>query len=399
MCDIKRKIGHFTKSRHCFIENMCIAFHRELVYIKKQEKNGIDFKDRSVAEIEKSKDRVRCIMAKIEDVARMAGVSPASVSRYLNNRELLRDETADKIRVAIEKLNYSPNPVAVGLRTGHFKMVAFIIPTMNNLYYIELFNDMHHRCTECGYTLCLYSVEDDLELLKKIISELSEFQYEGAIVSYLDEPEVMKEIQNLRRRMPVVLISANDMRTDFDMVYLDVCEATCSAARHYIQKNYQNIAFIGGGAPKAPRIIIKKKLAGYLKAMEEVGRQPLLGTSEESMTEELADGMTAGILGAQSLVRSGLRPDAIICSLDIIAIGVNRYLRENGYRIPEDVAVVGFSGTTLASIYDPAISTIVQPLDDMARGALSLLLRRIKDPECEPKRLSYQTFLREGRVP
>ena len=233
-------------------------------------------------------------MAKIEDVARMAGVSPASVSRYLNNRELLRDETADKIRVAIEKLNYSPNPVAVGLRTGHSKMVAFIIPTMNNLYYIELFNDMHHRCTECGYTLCLYSVEDDLELLKKIISELSEFQYEGAIVSYLDEPEVMKEIQNLRRRMPVVLISANDMRTDFDMVYLDVCEATCSAARHYIQKNYQNIAFIGGGAPKAPRIIIKKKLAGYLKAMEEVGRQPLLGTSEESMTEELADGMTAG---------------------------------------------------------------------------------------------------------
>ena len=103
-------------------------------------------------------------MAKIEDVARMAGVSPASVSRYLNNRELLRDETADKIRVAIEKLNYSPNPVAVGLRTGHSKMVAFIIPTMNNLYYIELFNDMHHRCTECGYTLCLYSVEDDLEL-------------------------------------------------------------------------------------------------------------------------------------------------------------------------------------------------------------------------------------------
>ena len=338
------------------------------------------------------------MMAKIEDVAKMAGVSPASVSRYLNNRNLLRDETAERIRIAIEKLNYSPNPVAVGLRTRHSKMVAFIIPTMNNLYYIELFNDMHQRCTECGYTLCLYSVEDNLELLKKIISELSEFQYEGAIVSYLDEPEVMKEIQSLRRRMPVVLISANDKRADFDMIFLDVYEATYQTAKHYIQKNYQNIAFISGGTPDALRIVIKKKLDGYLQAMEEAGRSPLLGTSKENASTELADGMTAGILGAQNLMRGSCKPEAIICSLDIIAVGVTHYLKDHGYGVPEDVAVVGFSGTTLASIYDPAITTIVQPLDEMARGALSLLMRRIKDPDCEPIKLSFQTFLRDGKI-
>ena len=99
-------------------------------------------------------------MAEIEDVAKLAGVSPASVSRFLNNRSLLRDETAEKIQAAITKLNYSPNTVAVGLRTRHSKIFAFIIPTMNNLYYIELFKDIQRLCIEYEYTLCLYSVEE-----------------------------------------------------------------------------------------------------------------------------------------------------------------------------------------------------------------------------------------------
>ena len=90
-------------------------------------------------------------------------------------------------------------------------------------------------------------------------------------------------------------------------------------------------------------------------------------------------------------------PDSILCSLDIIAIGVCRYLSENGYCVPEDVAVTGFSGTTLANIYNPAISTIVQPLNEMARAALDFLLRRIKEPESDPVRRSFCASLRVCR--
>lgn len=332
-------------------------------------------------------------MAKIEDVAKLAGVSPASVSRYLNNRTLLKDETAERIQSAIAELNYSPNPIAVGLRTKHSKMIAFIIPTMNNLYYIELFNVMHRLCIECGYTLCLYSIEEDLQLFRKILGDLSEFQYEGVIISYLDEPEVLDEINRLRRRMPVVLVSADANKTDFDTVYLNVRQSTYEAAKYYVDNGYQRVAFISGGFSNALRIIIKEKLGGYQDAMLEAGRPILFAAPRGENAVEVADGMTAGILGAQQLMSAEEAPDAIICSLDIIAVGAYRYLSENGYRIPEDVAVAGFSGTTLATIYNPAISTIVQPLDKMAKGALDLLLRRIKEPESVPMRRSYYAFL------
>lgn len=333
-------------------------------------------------------------MAKIEDVAKLAGVSPASVSRFLNNRSLLRDETAERIQAAIAKLNYSPNPIAVGLRTKHTKMIAFIIPTMNNLYYIELFNDIQRLCVEYGYTLCLYSAEDDLELLKKVLSELSEFQYEGAIISYLDEPEVLDEIRCLQHRMPVVLISADKGKADFDIVYLNVRQATYEATKFYIEHGHSRVAFIGGGFWDALRIVIREKMTGYQEAMLEAGEPALTDVPKGKSIIDVPDGMTVGVLGAQNLMAAENPPSAIICSLDIIAVGVHRYLSENGYRVPEDVAVAGFSGTTLASIYNPAISTIVQPLDEMARAALELLMRRIKTPESAPMRQSFCASLR-----
>jgi len=333
-------------------------------------------------------------MAKIEDVAKLAGVSPASVSRFLNNKSLLRDETADRIEAAITKLNYSPNPIAVGLRTKHTKMFAFIIPTMNNLYYIELFNDIHRLCIEYGYMLCLYSVEEDLEMLKKILTELSEFQYEGIIISYLDEPEVFEEINRLRRRIPVVLISADISKTDFDVVYLDVREATYKAAKFFIDRDFKRIAFIGGGFLDNLRIVIKEKMRGYQEAMLEAGRPLLIDVPKGRNILEAPDGMTAGVLGAQALMAEECPPDAIICGLDIIAVGVCRYLSENGYRVPEDVMVTGFSGTTLANIYNPSISTIVQPLNEMAKAALELLMRRIKDPASKPVQRSFLAELR-----
>lgn len=341
--------------------------------------------------------RKGCSMAKIEDVAKLAGVSPASVSRFLNNRNLLRDTTAERIQDAITKLNYSPNPIAVGLRTKHTKMIAFIIPSMNNLYYIELFNDIHRLCIEYGYTLCLYSVEEDLDLLKKILGELSEFQYEGIIISYLDEPEIFDEICRLRCRMPVVLISADSGKTDFDMVYLDVRDATYQATKFYIDHGYRRVAFIGGGFSDGLRIIIKEKKRGYEEAVQEAGCPVLLDIPKGKTFFDAPDNMTAGILGAHDMMVLPEPPDSILCSLDIIAIGVCRYLSENGYCVPEDVAVTGFSGTTLANIYNPAISTIVQPLNEMARAALDLLLRRIKEPESDPVRRSFCASLRVCR--
>ena len=330
-------------------------------------------------------------MAKIEDVAKLAGVSPASVSRFLNNRNLLRDETAERIQDAIIKLGYSPNLIAVGLRTKHTKMIAFIIPSMNNLYYIELFNHIHQICMGYGYTLCLYSVEDDLKQLKALLSELSEFQYEGVIISYLDEPEVVDAIRCLKRRMPVVLITADAEKTDFDIVCLDVRHATYEATKFFIERGFKHVGFIGAGVLGALRIVMREKIDGYRDAVSELGQQPLVDLPDDG-----PDGMTVGVLGAQKMMSKDIHPDAIICSLDIIAVGVHRFLSENGYRVPEDVAVAGFSGTTLASIYNPAITTIVQPLDRMSRAAVDLLLRRLKEPESEPIKRSFDASFHIG---
>ena len=324
-------------------------------------------------------------MAKIIDVAKLAGVSAASVSRYLNNKSMLRDETAEKIEAAIKELGYSPNPIAAGLRTKRSNMIAFIIPTLNNLYYIELLREMEHLCSKNGYTLSIYSIEEDMNTLKKILMNISEYQYDGVIICYLDEPEMLKTLNRLQENLPIVLITAAQDRDAFNNVFLDVRDATYQAVKTLIKKDRRRIGFIGGGFKDMVRVIIKEKFLGYEAAVKDSGLPLLASTPKGQLASEVADGMTAGIVGAQELMNRYERPDAIICSIDIVAMGCVRYLKENGYRVPDDVEVVGFSGSMLTNVYNSDISTITQPLGDMARAAFYLLIQQIKDPVKEKK--------------
>ncbi len=333
-------------------------------------------------------------MVTITDVANLARVSPATVSRYFNNRALLRDDTAKRVEDAINKLQFSPNPVAAGLRTKRSGMIACIIPTLNNLYYIELFSAIQRRCTQHGYSLCMYSIEEDSDILRKLTESMSEYQFEGVIICYLDEPQVIPTLLELQQRIPIVLLTASDEREQFSTVCLDAYTATYNATKYYISKGYKHIGFVSGGYENNLRIIISEKLRGYEKAVSEAGLASMFSAPRGNLAAEAADGLTAGVLGAQHLMSGAVKPEAIVCTLDIVALGCVRYLREQGYRVPEDVEVAGFSGSTLTDVYAPYISSIVQPLDSIAASAVRFLVEQIHDPYAPKKTKRFDAALR-----
>ena len=312
-------------------------------------------------------------MTKITDVAKLAGVSTATVSRYINKTGVVKPETAEAVERAIHELGYMPNMTAVGLRTRQTKKIAFFIPTLNNLYYIEFFGELNRILLKAGYTLCLFSMEESLDRLKIMLRSLSASQYDGAIVCYMDEPVVMDELARLRDRMPLVIMTASPDRKDFCSVFLDVRSASRNAVESYYEEGRKHIAFIKGGTDQSTRIIIEEKLGGYIEAVKKHGDEPIIASPHCKRDIDAANGIAAGLKGVEDFLELPEMPDAIICSLDNIAIGVCRALKTRGFRVPDDVAVVGFSGQSMTEIYSPSISTIMQPLSDMAEAVWELL--------------------------
>jgi DNA-binding LacI/PurR family transcriptional regulator len=331
-------------------------------------------------------------MAKIVDVARLAGVSPASVSRFLNNQQVLKEETAQRIKAAVETLQYYPNPIAVGLRTKRTNMIAFVIPTLSNLYYIDIYRELHKACTKEGYMLCIHSTEGSKELLSEIIESISEYQYAGVIISYLDEPDVTEKLASLQKRLPLVLITTDIEKKSFSTVQMDVESAMYEATKYLIDADKRRIAFAGGGS-RSP-ITVEGKMTGYFTALRDAGIKPRQDYIFYKKGDHTLTGVAAGQAAAKELMNLTEPPQAVVCTVDDVAVGFIKYLKENHYRVPEDFSVIGFNGIFLADVYEPEVTTMAQPFHEMAEAAFALLQEQIKNPDSAKEQRPFHAKLK-----
>jgi len=310
-------------------------------------------------------------MVTIKDVAKKAGVSPSTVSRALSGNASVKESTKQKILEAVKLLNYRPNFLAQGLKEGKTKTIGLIIPNIRNPIYPALARGVEDTAKKFGYSVVLCNTDEDVKAEKEYIQKLRKRWVDGLLIApAAKETEHIVELQ--KEGFPMVIIVRN---VDFlaNAVIIDKFRAAYDAVSFLIKTGHQRIAIIKGNQQLA---LYRERFRGYKQALLDAG----LPVHEELITGDESDSVQWSLDGynaVYSLFAQNIKFDAVFATTDLRAIGAIRAIKDHGYKVPEDISVIGFDNLEFSSLIDPPLSTVSQPLYDIGVRAVNKLLALI----------------------
>lgn len=314
--------------------------------------------------------------ASIKDVAKEAGVSIATVSRVLNDVDVVNEETKKKVQEAIKKLGYRPNIVARSLKTQRTKTIGILVPDISSQFYPEVVRGAEDVANIYDYNIMLCNSDLDIEKEKEYLRVLKEKMVDGVIyMSSSLKPEILELIKELD--LVTVLVETKDEDGLLPSVTIDSLQAAYEGTKYLIDKGNKKIGYIG--VPRDSFNAWSMRYDGYEKALKEAG----LGIDESLVY--LHDLRTkSGYDAVDTMVQHG-GVDAIFCASDELAMGAINALREKGIKVPDDVDVVGFNDIYTASIFYPKLTTISQPMYDMGSVAMRMLIKLVTKQNLDEK--------------
>jgi LacI family transcriptional regulator len=312
------------------------------------------------------------VAASIKDVAKEAGVSIATVSRVLNDVDVVNEETKKKVQDAIKKLGYRPNIVARSLKTQKSRTIGIIIPDISNQFYPEIVRGAEDVANIYNYNIMLCNTDLDPDKEMEYLRVLKEKMVDGVIyMSNSLEPAVIELVKSLE--MPVVLVETTDKENTFPSVTIDNEKGAVDATEYLIGNGNKKIAYIGTHEDAVNAAAFR--FTGYKAALEKNGIE---------FDKKLCyfGGLKAndGYEGIKEVIKNS-EVDAVFCASDELAMGVINALREEGRRVPEDIDVMGFNDIYSASIFYPKLTTVVQPMYDMGSVGMRMLIKSINGAE------------------
>ena len=324
----------------------------------------------------------------IKDVAREAGVSIATVSRVLNDIDVVNEETKKKVKAAIKQLGYRPNIVARSLKTQRSRTIGIIVPDISSQVYPEIVRGAEDVANMYGYNVMLCNSDCDGEKEKEYLRVLKEKMSDGVLYmsSSLDKEtlDLINEID-----IKTILVETSNKDNALPSVSIDNVKGAYEATKHILSKGRKNIAFIG--IEKHEKNAWGMRYEGYEMALKEAGMEVNL---EICYFNNLK--IKSGKDGVEKILSSGHNIDGIVCASDEIAIGAINMLRESGLSVPKDVSVIGFNGIEIARNFYPVITTIEQPMYDMGSVAMRMLIKLLNKEELDNAYYDLPYTLIEG---
>ncbi|WP_327590918.1 LacI family transcriptional regulator [Nonomuraea sp. NBC_00507] len=311
------------------------------------------------------------------DVARLAGTSPAVVSYVINNGPRPVSESARRrVLAAVEQLGYRPNAVARSLRSRRTWTIG-VIASDSAGGTSPFFGQFTRACEEVawqrGYSVLFGNSAEDPDRAEGYIRAFLERQVDGLVLMRV--PVSPERAEEMRGHIPVVTID-HQAPPFFSRLAVDDEEGGYQATRHLLEHGHRRIGFVGGRLDITP---VELRAAGWRRALVEAGVEARAGLVAESSLS-----LEGGYDAAFRLLSSGSRPTALFCSIDDQAIGAMRAAADLGLGVPGDVAVVGFDGAREAAYTVPGLTTISQPIGEMARHATGTLVGAIESADAEP---------------
>jgi len=308
-------------------------------------------------------------MHTMKDVARLAGVSIATVSAVVNNKGIVSAELTERIKRAMEALDYHPDQVARSLKVGRTNVIGIIVPDVTNPFFTELMRGVEDTAEQEGYSVMLCNSNEDPAREERHLRMLSWRRADGVLVarSITDGPYDGR----IRRRFPMVFVDCLPMGfVSHGAVVIDNVGAAYQATKHLIDLGHKRIAIIAGSLNRSVGF---DRLEGYRKAMQ----QAQLLIPEEYLRHgdfHLESGYRCGL----ELMRLAIPPTAVFSCNNRMTLGLMRALGELGIACPDHVSVVGFDDADWATIFSPKLTCIAQPSYQMGQQAMEMLLQKVK---------------------
>lgn len=310
-------------------------------------------------------------------VAERAGVSIASVSRVLNDLPTSTD-VAERVRQAAQDLGYVPDATARSLKAGRTEQIALAVADVGNPVYVQMMRSVAEQLGETPYRLVLSSTGNDPEAQIELLASLNRGFADGLILIPLRLTERLVEaIRN--SRLPIVVIGSIPDGLEVDNVRADSASGLALALEHLADRGCRRIALLNGPHDTVPG---EARRRGFDAAMSRLGLQTA-GIVEAADFTFPAGAEVAGRL----LADAANRPDAIVCSNDLLAIAAIKAVTDAGLRVPQDIAVTGMDDSDLAILANPALTSVDLGASERSRVAARLLLDRLENPELPARRV------------
>ncbi|MFF3286718.1 LacI family DNA-binding transcriptional regulator [Streptomyces sp. NPDC003023] len=332
-------------------------------------------------------------MVTIQDVARAAGVSPATVSRVFNGGNVTAAR-AESVRQAAAELGFAPNRLARSLRKQQSSVIGLIIPDIENPFFTSLARGVEDAAQRTGMSVVLCNSDEDVEKERRYIDIVMGEQMAGVIVAAASRDRT--DLSPLMARgMPVVAVDRRPHDADVDAVMVDNQHGGEVATRHLLRAGYQRVACITGPAGASTS---EERLAGYRAALRgELGAERSGGSGDAAGTASYVRHADFRVEGGRAAMHELLAlpepPDAVFVANNLMTVGALEALREAG-QAPPGVGVLSFGDVPWASLVRPSLTTVELPSYDLGRTAAELLLQRMAGSEALLQTVVLRTTLK-----
>lgn len=334
----------------------------------------------------------------IKDIAKALGISTSTVSRALRDSYEISPETKALVLECAEKLNYKPNPAALSLKERRTRSIGVIVCEIANNFFSQTIDGIESIAYDKGYNIIITQSHESFDREVAILNFLASRSVDGLLVSVSTETNDISHFKELHDRgLPIVFFDRVVDEINTHKVTLDNFKGTYEATEHLIQNGFKRIAAI---VNSEFLLITHERLAGYKEALINHGlevdnsliKHCFYGGIEAQEVEEAVN----------QLLTLKPRPDAILCTSDKLTTGCMSALSRRRIKIPDEIALIGFTNSNVSELMQTPLSVIKQPANEMGRQAAELLLqiveskRPIKD--FEKRVLSPEIIIRESSV-
>lgn len=319
----------------------------------------------------------------IKDIAKVAGVSYATVSRALNDHPEINVITKEKIKEIAQQMGYTPNAVARGLVKKNTEMIALLIPDITNPFYPEVARGVEDYARENGYCVFLCNTNWDEENEQKYLTILKERRVDGIIIAPVST-DTIDYVSDSKLDIPVVYIGSRVDCNKSNYVVIDDFKAGYMATEYLMKLGHSNIAFIGGHDKSTSHI---DRINGYKQALKENRLEADINSIKGySFKKESGYGTFL------KMVKNRKVPMAIVAENDIIALGIMEAAEKHGYDVPKDISIIGIDDIEFGSLPKINLTTVAQPKFDIGRKSADILLDLISG-SADSKQIILEPFL------
>ncbi|HMP92554.1 MAG TPA: LacI family DNA-binding transcriptional regulator [Phnomibacter sp.] len=310
----------------------------------------------------------------IKDIAKALGFSTSTVSRALRDSYEISEETKALIMETAEKLNYKPNPIALGLKERRTRTLGVIVCEVANPFFSQVINGIQNIANSRGYNIIITQSHESYEQEVDALHLLSSRSVDGMLISLSTETNDMAHFKEMAAKgLPIVFFDrvVSDLNTH--AIVLDNFKGAYDLTEHLIKQGFKRIAALASSEYLS---ITTERVAGYQEAMQAYGLDKYADMVQYCFYSgmdftEVEDAMN-------KLLSTRSKPEAIVCLSDKLTTGSMRTLKRRGLKVPDDIALCGFLNTDLAELFDPPLTVVRQPAYDIGKGAVELLLHLVE---------------------